>query len=90
MNWTIVAIKDRGIDAYVNMTVCRAEGQAIRQFIDIINDPSRKDLHQHPDDFDLYALGVFDDNTGTITSHEPRKIADGKQLSQGADNETRQ
>lgn len=82
MEYKICAIKDRSIEAYINVHVVRAEGQAIRQFMDALADQKTGTLHTHPDDYDLYCIGHYDDNTGHITPETPRKIADGKQLTQ--------
>lgn len=81
MIYILCAIHDRSIDAYVNLHCVRAEGQAIRQFQDAINDPNAGTLRTHPDDYDLYRVGTFDDDTGTCTAEAKRKLADGKQLS---------
>lgn len=81
MIFTICAIQDRSVGAFLNVHCARAEGQAIRGFMDAIANPQNQDIHKHPDDFDLYVIGTLDDNTGIITPEPtPRKIADGKQL----------
>lgn len=82
MEYIVIVIKDRSIDAYVNLHVVRAEGQAIRQFMDALADEKTGTLHTHPDDYDLYRIGTYDDNTATLTPETPKKIADGKQLTQ--------
>lgn len=75
----IVSIKDRQANAYQQPWFVHQLGQAIRAFGDEIN---RKDSpsNQHPDDYDLYHLGEYDDNTGALTSQEdgPQQIAIGK------------
>lgn len=80
MRYILCVIHDRSVDAYINLHCVRAEGQAIRQFQDAINDPQAGGLHKHPDDYDLYRIGEYDDNTATITLEDRKKIADGKQL----------
>jgi hypothetical protein len=38
-------------------------------------------MYAHPDDFDLYELGIFDDFDGKFTLHEaPKLLALGKQV----------
>lgn len=81
MNWIIVSIKDRAIEAFQPASVFRHEAQAIRSFTDAMQNPNNTDINKHPADFDLYRLGYFDDSTGIITS-DIVKLADGKQLSQ--------
>lgn len=41
------------------------QGQAIRDFGDLVKDPQSR-ISKHPDDYKLVKLGVFDDNTGVI------------------------
>lgn len=81
MQYILCVIKDRSVEAYINLHCVRAEGQAIRQFQDAINDPQAGSIHKHPDDYDLYRVGTYDDETGGVTREEHRKLADGKQLS---------
>lgn len=80
MIYTVVAIKDRALDAFQGIFNVRAEGEAIRAFQDAIN-KNENPMHMHPEDYDLYVLGTYDDNTGTITPATPKQIAIGKQLS---------
>jgi hypothetical protein len=57
-------------------------GVAIRSFSDEVNRQSDDNqLHNHPDDFDLYELGEFDDNSGTFALHDqPKLLSLGKQV----------
>lgn len=82
MQYVICSIKDRSVDAFQPPYTVRAEGEAIRNFMDAIQDQSSHALHKHPEDFDLYVVATFDDYSGKIVAIEPRKIGDGKQLSQ--------
>lgn len=81
MKYLLCVIHDRSINAYVNLHCVRAEGQAIRQFQDAINDAGTGgSIHKHPDDYDLYVVGEYNDDDGTISTEKLRKIGDGKQL----------
>lgn len=80
MEFQMAAIRDRSIDAYRSVQPFRAVGEAIRYFQDAIQNPQSGAMHQHPDDFDLYLVGTFDDNTGQLQPQQPVKIADGKNL----------
>lgn len=84
MNLTIVAIHDRATDAYSTPIFVHTTGQAIRGFQDEINEPNNP-MSKHPDDYDLYQLGEYDNATGAFTNlKEPRQLAIGKQLKTGA------
>lgn len=81
MKYILCVIHDRSIDAYINLHCVRAEGQAIRQFMDAINDKETNSaIYKHPDDYDLYTVGTYDDNDGTLSPEPKKKIGDGKQL----------
>lgn len=79
MRYKIVAIRDRAADAYSVPSFVVAVGGAIRSFGDEVN---KKDtpLGQHPDDYDLFELGEFDDSDGMFYANSPRQIAVGKDL----------
>lgn len=64
MKQVIVAVKDRAAETFGRPMFVPAIGVALRSFSDEINrnDPNNQ-LYNHPDDFDLYELGSFDDST---------------------------
>jgi hypothetical protein len=82
MKLVIVSIKDRAADAYGRPAYVATEGVAIRQFSDEVNRASEDNqIYVHPDDFDLYYLGTFDDNTGAFDLlASPKQICLGKQV----------
>lgn len=79
----IVAVRDRALDAFGQPFFIPSNGAAIRSFQDEINNKD-SELYKHPDDYDLYELGEYDDNTGTLAQgpEHPRQIAIGKNLKQ--------
>jgi len=78
----ICTVKDRAADAYGRPMFVPSTGVAIRSFSDEINrNNAENQLYNHPDDFDLYELGQFDDNTGLFNLHEqPKLLSLGKQV----------
>lgn len=80
---TVFAVRDRALDAFMRPFFMPTEGMAIRSFQDEVN---RKDennpLAQHPEDYDLYTLGTFDEDRGHFTQGEgePHQIAIGNQM----------
>lgn len=78
----ICTVKDRAADAFGRPMFVPSTGVAIRSFSDEINrNNADNQLYNHPDDFDLYELGQFDDNTGIFTLHEqPKLLSLGKQV----------
>lgn len=77
----VFSVRDRASDTYGSPFLTVARGQAIRSFSDEVN---RKDegnqLFRHPEDFDLYELGEFDDSTGLFATGVPKQVAVGKDL----------
>ncbi|QCQ84847.1 nonstructural protein [Blackfly microvirus SF02] len=52
------------------------EGSAIRNFADAVNDGSNPNnmWHNHPEDFSLFQLAEFDNNTGEIVPIKPKSL----------------
>ena len=82
MKLVLCSVKDRAADAYGRPMFVPSVGVAIRSFSDEVNrSDTDNQLFNHPDDFDLYELGEFDDNTGLFSLHEqPKLLSLGKQV----------
>lgn len=78
----IVSVKDRAADAFGRPFFVPSVGLAIRSFTDEVNREDKDNqMFNHSDDFDLFELGNFDDNTGVIVCHpQPKQLALGKQV----------
>lgn len=77
----VVAVRDRTADVYGMPYFVASIGAAIRGFSDEVN---RKDennlLARHPEDFDLFQLGEYDDADASFECGVPRQLAVGKDL----------
>lgn len=80
MDLILVSIKDRKVQAFHAPSTVRAIGEATRNFQDAVNDPKNGQLYNHPEDFELYRLGTYDDQTGQIAPETPKLIAGGDEL----------
>jgi len=82
MKLVLCSVKDRAADAYARPMFVPSTGVAIRSFSDEINRADAENqLYNHPDDFDLYEFGEFDDNTGQFNLYEqPKLLSLGKQV----------
>lgn len=81
MKQVVIAIKDRAADAFGRPAFVPSVGVAIRSFTDEVNraDPDNQ-MNSHPDDFDLFELGMYDDSTGVVEMLDsPRLLILGKQ-----------
>lgn len=82
MKFKIVAIKDRVSDAYSTPNFVVSAGSAIRSFGDEVRNPRENNpLNSHPDDFDLFLIGEYDDENASFITHEPKQIALGRDYS---------
>jgi len=71
----VVSVKDRAADAFMRpFFVPRAE-MAIRSFTDEVNRAAADNpIYQHPEDYDLYELGIFDEDSGQLDPNEQLKL----------------
>lgn len=72
----LCAVRDRQLNAFMRPFAAQSLGQAIRSFRDITNDP-QSDIHKHPEDYELYHVGTFDDDNGKLSQvgDLPKQIA---------------
>ena len=74
----MVAIKDRALNAFMRPFFAQTKGQAIRMFNDEVNN-HESPMFKHPEDYDLYFLGTWNDDTGEYTNAGmPEQLAIGK------------
>lgn len=82
MRYKVVAIRDRVGDCFSVPNFVPNYGAAIRSFGDEVKRPSSQDrpnpLYDHAEDFDLFALGEYDDDTGSFDCELPKQLALGK------------
>jgi hypothetical protein len=78
----IVSVKDLAAEAFGRPMYLQSLGVAIRSFTDEVNREDKDNqLFNHPDDFDLYELGLFDDSLGRYQLREnPTVIVRGKDV----------
>lgn len=82
MRLIMCAVRDRAADAYARPMFVPSVGIAIRSFSDEVNRKAEDNqMYNHADDFDLYELGEYDDETAKfIILDTPKQLAIGKQV----------
>lgn len=73
MKLLVMSILDNKVGAFTSPFYSRAKGEAIRSFSDAVNE-EKSQFNRHIDDYALYLLGVFDDNTGMFVTQEPQRV----------------
>lgn len=79
MRYKIVSVRDRAIDTFGQPVFVASLGGAIRSFGDEIKrvDPNNN-MNKHPEDYDLFHIGEYDDETAEFFPQRPTQIAVGK------------
>lgn len=70
---TIVAVRDLATETFGRPFVVHHPRQAVRSFTDEVNNPE-SEVSRHAEDYELWELGAFADDTGDISSN-PVRIA---------------
>lgn len=76
----VCAARDSATVTFSQPFFVAARGAAVRSFTDAVNnsrDPS--DLSNHPEDFELWQLGTFDDVSG-VFENKPEVLVRGKDV----------
>jgi hypothetical protein len=74
-------IYDSAAKAYTKPLFMQTDGLAMRMFTDIVQPGQDSDISKHPEQFKLFKLGEYDDQTGIVTCDEgPQIMANGHEL----------
>jgi len=81
----VVSVKDRAADVFNRPFFVPHRNVAIRDFTDEVNRVAGDNqLNKHPDDFDLYLFGEFDDARGVFLNNEPQVLVRAKDVLQSS------
>lgn len=85
MRLLLVCVRDSAVGAFNRPFCARSEGEARRSFSDEVNRPESA-MHAHPEHYELFSVGEFDEEQGVIVSHAPRSLVTAEQcvISKGA------
>ena len=65
MKLEVFAVFDDKIKAYMRPFFVRSKGEAIRTWVDSVND-SQSPFSKHPEDYVLFHIGEYDESTGSF------------------------
>lgn len=71
MKLKIYSVYDAKLEAYMQPFFMQTRGQALRAFTDTCNDTNTQ-FSKHPEDFTLFELGEYDDESGLFTNLEAK------------------
>jgi hypothetical protein len=79
MKINVYTIFDSASAAYMRPFFAQSDGQATRSFGDIANDKNHE-IGKHPEDYSLWRIGTFDDNTAEINPETKACLATALEL----------
>lgn len=68
MIYKTYAVFDSKIGTYARPFQMQTSGEALRSWMDIVND-EKTQFYKHPEDFTLFELGSYNDDTGKFENH---------------------
>lgn len=75
----IFSIYDAAVETYLNPFFAKTMGSAIRSFSDGVNDETTM-FNKHANDYTLYQIGEFDEDSGAVVGHPPKKLITGPEV----------
>lgn len=79
MKHRLFLIRDTKAELYSQLLSYPANGVALRQFADAVNDKG-SDYGKHPEDYNLFQVGEYDDQTGVVTMNKEGHVSLGNGL----------
>lgn len=80
MKLGIYSVFDQKAQAFFTPSYYHYKGEAVRSFEDIMKDP-KSILNKHPEDYDLYMIGQFDDQQGKVEGlSQPELVIRGSEV----------
>lgn len=81
MNQEIYSIKDTATQSFGQPMFLQTVLQALRLFINEVNrEDANNPLYTNPDDFELYRIGQYNNDTGSLQPQEPELIKRAKDV----------
>jgi len=73
MRFLLFSIRDTKANCFLAPFVARSEIDAMRQISSSLREPQMREtpIFTHPQDFDLHAVAIFEDESGVVTSMVP-------------------
>lgn len=76
MIYSMFTVRDIAVGAYGRPMFMQSKGQALRSFSDEVNRVADDNqMNKHPEDFALFYLGLFDEETGVFVSNDPQFLS---------------
>lgn len=81
MEYSVFAVRDTCAEVWLMPWFFRSTGECVRSLTDAVN-RSKEDnqFYQHPEHYQLYFLGLYDDDNGLFETEPPKFVVDCQSL----------
>jgi len=79
MRTQLYSIFDKAAGIYTKPLFARADGEVMREFTNLCTSADHP-YSDHPEDYSLFRLGIFDDQTGKLTDEANECLANGHEV----------
>lgn len=76
MKLKVFSVRDEKVEAFMTPFYGRARGEAMRSFLNAVADEGHQ-FAKNADDYVLYEIGEFDDQSGLMIPAEPVRVISG-------------
>lgn len=81
MFYVMVSVQDSAVGVFGRPMFLRSDGEAVRVFQDEVNRAAEDNmLYRHPDDYSLWRIGTWDDDTGEPIAEHRKRLAEASTL----------
>lgn len=70
----VYAVRDKAVGAFMAPFFVRSPGEAMRSFVDAVNDKNSP-FFKHPHDFELFYIAQFDPSDASLTDCQVVRLA---------------
>lgn len=70
----VLAVRDAQLGAFMQPFFTQSIGVAVRSFADEVN-RQESPMNAHPDDYELFEIGEYDEETGHISCFTPKSLS---------------
>lgn len=75
MKYVIISLRDVVANLYTTPTFHNSKGSALRAFSNEVNRADENNtIYKHPNDFEIYALGTFDDENAEFEPYSKPEL----------------
>lgn len=75
----LCAVRDSALAAFASVMTFQTVAAGVRSFRDEVQ-RAESPMHAHPEDYELWRLGQYDEDTGEITPCRPEMVVRAKDL----------